>query len=166
MKVLGIDPGYRNLGLTIVDLKSMTILHSENMTVGHSENIMSFVKFLYPKLTQLHREYNFAGIGCESPPFIMRQIKTTAGLWAVVSIVLSWAFERDIPFRHASPLSLKRAVVTYNGEKWDKKKIPKKHEVKVVIKKLYGDCCKTSHEDDAALAAAVTYGEMNVPTST
>ena len=38
MKVLGVDPGYRNLGLTVVDLKSMTILHSENMTVRHSDN--------------------------------------------------------------------------------------------------------------------------------
>ena len=164
MKVLGIDPGFRNLGLTIVDLKSMTILHSENMTVGHSENIISFVKFLYPKLTELHKQYNFQGIGAESPPFIMKQIKTTAGLWAVMSIVMSWAFERDIPFRHASPISLKRAVVSYNGDQWNKKKIPKKREIKVVVKKLYGDCCKTSHEDDAALAAAVTFGEMNATT--
>jgi len=164
MKVLGIDPGYRNLGLTVVDLNSMTILHSENMTVGHSDNIISFVKFLYPKLTQLHKEYNFAGIGAESPPFIMRQIKTTAGLWSVVSIIMSWAFGRDIPFRHASPISLKRAVVKYNGAVWDKKKIPKKAEVKVVIKKLYGTCCKTSHEDDAALAAVATFGEIHAPT--
>lgn len=164
MKVLGVDPGYRNLGLTVVDLKSMTILHSENMTVGHSDNIISFVKFLYPKLTELHEKYNFTGIGSETPPFIMRQIKTTAGLWAVSSIIMSWAFERGMPFRHASPISLKRAVVRYNGDVWDKKKIPKKAEVKVVIKKLYGSCCKTSHEDDAALAAAATFGEIHAPT--
>ena len=161
MKVLGIDPGYRNLGLTVVDLKSMTILHSENMTVGHSDNIMSFLKFLYPKLIALHAEYNFGAIGSESPPFIMRQIKTTAGLWAVSSIILAWAYERDIPFRHASPLSLKRAVVAYNGEKWDRKKIPKKPAIRKVVSSLFGSHCKTSHEDDAALAAAVTFGELN-----
>ena len=164
MKVLGIDPGFRNLGLTIVDLKSMTILHSENMTVGHSDNILSFIKFLHPKLTQLHKEYNFMGIGAETPPFIMKQIKTTAGLWAVVSIIVSWAYERNIPFRHASPISLKRAVVQINEGQWNRKKIPKKAEVKVAIKKLYNNCCKTSHEDDAALAAAVTFGEINAAT--
>lgn len=164
MIVLGVDPGYRNLGLSVVevseDKRAIKILHSENMSVGKATAPMAFTKFLWPKLETLNEKYGpIEAVASETPPFIMSQIKTTAFLWAVSSIIVAWAHSKGIPFRHASPLSLKRAVCRAFQRKWDRKFIPKKSEVKLLVSKFAGESGKTSHENDATLAAMLLFSE-------
>ena len=164
MIVLGVDPGYRNLGLSIVevsdDRRAVKILHSENMSVGKATAPMAFTKFLWPKLEDLHDRYGpIEAVASETPPFIMSQIKTTAFLWAVSSIIVAWAHAKNIPFRHASPLSLKKAVCRAFQRKWDRKFIPKKSEVKLLVSKFTGKSGATSHENDATLAAMLLFSE-------
>lgn len=162
MIVLGVDPGYRNLGLSIVrvsdDGKAAKVIHSENMSVGKATAPMAFTKFLWPRLVELNQEHGpIEAVASETPPFIMGQIKTTAFLWAVSSIIVAWTHSMGIPFRHASPLSLKKAVCRAVNKKWNQKFIPKKSEVKEVVQSITADVGVTSHENDATLAALLMF---------
>lgn len=164
MIVLGVDPGYRNLGLSIVrvseDGKAAKVLHSENMSVGKATAPMAFTKFLWPKLEHLNAEHGpIEAVASETPPFIMGQIKTTAFLWAVSSIIVAWAHTNGVTFRHASPLSLKKAVCRVAGRKWDRKFIPKKGEVREVVQGITAESGRTSHENDATLAALLMFSK-------
>ncbi len=164
MRVLGVDPGYRNLGLAIVDIaddqQSAEVIYSKSMSVGKSTAPMAFTKFLWPELERLNADYGpIEAIASETPPFIMGQIKTTAFLWAVSSIIVAWAHNRQLAFRHASPLSLKKAVCRALGRPWNRKYIPKKSEVKLAVQGITACKSGTSHEHDAALAALVMFSE-------
>ena len=163
MIVLGVDPGYRNLGLSIVriseDGKAVKVLYSENMSVGKATAPMLFTRFLWPALSRLHKKYEIEAIASETPPFIMGQIKTTAFLWAVSSIIVSWAHAHDIPFKHTSPISIKKAVARALELPWSRKYMPKKSDVKAAVKRLSGDACSTSHENDATLAAIMMFSK-------
>ena len=164
MIVLGVDPGYRNLGLSIVrmsaDGKAAKVLHSENMSVGKATAPMAFTKFLWPKLEQLNAEFGpIEAVASETPPFIMGQIKTTAFLWAVSSIIVAWSHSKGVPFRHAAPLSLKKAVCRAVGKDWNKKFIPKKSEVKEAVQSITATTGTTSHEADATLAALLMFSK-------
>ena len=130
------------------------------MSVGSSDRGMDFAKFLWPKLEKLDMEYGIEGIAAETAPFIMRQIKTTALLWAVTSIITSWAYNKGIPFKHAAPLALKRATCRALKLPWDRKFIPKKKDIKRVIMQYCGTSGKTNHEDDAALSAILLYTQL------
>lgn len=165
MKILGVDPGYRNLGLCLVDIsssgKAAQRVYSTNMSVGRATAPLAFTKFLWPELDRIHRVHGpIEGIASETPPFIMGQIKTTAFLWAVSSIVVAWSHVNKTAFRHASPISLKRATCRGLGREWDKRYIPKKSEVKQLIVQLLGESAGTSHENDAALAALLMFSKM------
>ena len=98
-------------------------------------------------------------VASETPPFIMGQIKTTAFLWAVSSIIVAWAHAKQIPFRHAAPLSLKKAVCRAVGKSWNRKFIPKKSEVKEVVRSITASDSVTSHENDATLAALLMFSK-------
>ena len=122
---------------------------------------MTFARFLWPELEELSATYGpIEGVASETPPFIMGQIKTTAFLWAVSSIIVSWAYAHNIAFRHASPISLKRAVCRALKADWNRKYIPKKSEVKRAVKELTMETGTTSHENDATLAAIMLFSEM------
>jgi len=163
MIILGVDPGYRNLGLCIVRLRKGRdphILETENVSLGDAHQPLNFVKLLLPRLKDLDDRYGIDAVASESPPYIMKRIKTTVGLWVVSSTIAAWAELAGIPFRHTSPLSLKRATCRILGLKWQQKKIPKKSEVKEAVTSLLGTCGKTSHENDAILAVLVLFSKM------
>jgi len=165
MIVLGVDPGYRNLGLSVLriaeDGTTAEILHSQNMAVGRATAPMAFAKFLIPALERLDKTYGpIEAIASETPPFILGQIKTTAFLWAVTSIIVAWAQLKGMSMRHASPLSLKRGVCRTLGMKWDQKFIPRKSHVKQAVDKLLGEVGTTSHENDATFAALLMFSKL------
>ena len=131
------------------------------MSAGKATAPMTFTKFLWPELERLNKEYGpIDAVASETPPFIMGQIKTTAFLWAVSSIIVAWSHSREIPFRHAAPLSLKKAVCRAVGKEWDRKFIPKKREVKEVVKSITASSCHASHESDAVLAAILMFSKI------
>lgn len=168
MIVLGVDPGYRNLGLSILrvaeDGSTVALLHSENMAVGRASAPMTFAKFLIPHLQALDEKYGpIEGVGFETPPFIKSHIKTTAFLWSVSSIIVAWAQMKGASVRHASPLSLKRGVCRVLNLEWDRNFIPKKSEVKKAVSVLLDETSATSHENDATFAALLLYTPLVPP---
>ena len=94
MIVLGIDPGYRNLGISVVRLrkgKEPNILYSTNLNLGDAHQPLNFVKLLLPRLNALNKKYGIDAVASESPPYIMKRVKTTAGLWTVSAVIATWA---------------------------------------------------------------------------
>lgn len=162
MIVLGIDPGYRNLGLAILRVSEFKAEHlwSETWSVGSSSSGINFAKLLWPRLEKLDMRFDIEAIASETPPFIMRQIKTTALLWAVSTVITSWAVHRGIPFKHAAPIALKRGTSRALKLPWNPKYIPKKKDIKLVVKQYCDTSGRTNHEDDAALAAILLYTKL------
>ena len=159
--VLGVDPGYRNLGLAVVQLSgNPKILWSDSISVGTHEHGMSFSKVLVPKLEQLDIHFGINSIAMETPPFIQRQIKTSALLWAVGSIIFTWGHMQGKERKHCSPIAIKRGVSKVLGIPWNRKFIPKKNQVKEVVQKVFGSAPRTSHENDAVLAALLLYSKL------
>ncbi len=167
MIVLGIDPGYRNLGLSVVkvsdDGKEFEILHSDSVSVGKATAPLLFAKFLWPKLSRLSEEYGpIEAIGTETPPFIMGQIQTTAFLWSVSSIIAAWACDRGIPMRNTSPIGLKRATAKLLEIPFNRKGMASKKDVRRAVERVVGKGTsgKTSHENDATLAVIALFGSV------
>jgi len=162
MIVLGIDPGYRNLGMSIMRVSSgqAELLWSGTKSVGSQNRGMDFPKLLWPILEKLDMEYSIEAVAAESAPFIQRQIKTTALLWAVTTIISSWAFNKGIPFKHAAPITIKKATSRAMGEKFTQKFMPKKKDIKSVVYQYCGTTGKTNHEDDAALSTILLYTDL------
>jgi len=163
MIILGIDPGYRNLGVSVVRLrhkKDPNILFSKNVNLGDAHQPLNFVKLLLPQLDALNKKYGIDAVASESPPYIMKRIKTTVGLWTVSTTIAAWAEINGIPFRHAAPITLKRATARILGLKWDRKKMPKKSGIKEAIMELCDTCPDTSHEADAVLAVIVLFSNL------
>jgi len=165
--ILGVDPGYRNLGLAILDISGPrpSILWSKNKSIGSPSAGMEFVRFLWPLLDELHTEYGIEAIATETPPFIAGRPKVSALLWAISSIIASWGHAKGIPLRHAQPLTLKRACSRILGREYDRKNIPKKKDIREAVKKLLGARGRTSHEDDAILSIITLYTDL-VPDGT
>ena len=162
VNVLGVDPGYRNLGLCVLDIRNGAArkVWSGTISVGTPNNGLAFVKFLWPKLEELNQKYNIQGVATETPPFIKARPKVSSLLWGVGTIIAVWAYLKGIPFRHAMPLTLKKACCSIVGRPYERKNIPRKSEIKEAIKKLLGDTGKTSHENDALLAAILLYTDL------
>ena len=162
VNVLGVDPGYRNLGLCVLDIRNGAArkVWSGTISVGTPNNGLAFVKFLWPKLEELNQQYDIQGVATETPPFIKARPKLSSLLGGVGTIIAVWADLKDIPVRHAMPLTLKRACCAIVGRPYERKNIPRKSEIKEAIKKLLGDTGKTSHENDALLAAILLYTDL------
>ena len=162
MIVLGIDPGYRNLGLAVLGVSDFgeERLRSGTWCVGPADKGVDFAKLLWPRLEKLDLQYNIEAIATETPPFIQRQIKTTALLWAESSVIAAWAVHRGISVEHASPIAIKRATARALKLPWNRKFIPKKRDIKLVVKQYCDTSGRTNHEDDAALAAILLYTKL------
>jgi len=160
MIILGVDPGYRNLGLCLMQVSASgyDVIWSETVTLGSDKQPQTaFPKKLLPLLERLHLEYNIEGVASESPPYIMRQIKTSCLLWFASGLLVSWAYSNGIPYKHAAPITLKKACAKVLGIPWNRKFMPTKAQVKQSIVRLTGAGSRTSHENDAALAALTLY---------
>jgi|TARA_R100001530_G_scaffold134221_2_gene108685 Holliday junction resolvasome RuvABC endonuclease subunit len=164
--ILGVDPGYANLGLAVVDVAQgkgegslRRLLFSKSISVGSASSPMRFADRLHPELDKIWATYGpFKGVGAESPTLIMRRVRTTALIWHVTGIVTAWAKDKNIPFKHLHPISLKRVAMRCLDIPLSSKKYPKKREIKELVATWIGEGNRTSHENDAILAAVACYG--------
>lgn len=152
---LGIDVGFTNLGLAVVDMgpdAPVSVAWSQNVYVGDSGHPQHFSKTLVPYLNNIYAEYQFTCIGAETPPFIVGQIKTTALLHRVFGNIECWAHERGLPVRYVAPMAIKRRAQRLVGET-DKKRTEKALIREAVERLVGGKARRTNHENDAAFAA-------------
>jgi Holliday junction resolvasome RuvABC endonuclease subunit len=164
--ILGIDPGYANFGIAVVDIAVgkgegalRRVLFTKSLSVGSKSSPMKFASKLHPELDKIYATYGpFKGVAAESPTLIMNQVRTTALIWHAMGIVTGWACDKGIPFRHLSPISLKRVAMRCLDIPLSSRKYPKKTQIKKLVESWVGEGKRTSHENDAILAAVSCYG--------
>ena len=165
MLILGIDPGYRSLGLALVDTENGDIVCSKTIDCG--TNPLTQHKLLNLALDDLLDDHpDIELVATERPPFGFAGSKTggkTACLmWWVLGGLGSWAARRKIPLRDITPTALKNFAVATIGKRYEdwpqkgkyKTRSEKKWGMAEAVKKLTGANEHSSdHEADAVLAA-------------
>lgn len=156
MRVLGVDPGYCHLGLAVVEFSETgaapTVLWSQDVYVGETTSPERYSQTIVPYLNNIHAEWGFQAVGTETPPFIQQQIQTTALIHRVFGNIECWAFERELPVRYVSPVSIKSQARRLLGLT-DVKENSKAMIRAAVEQILGGKARRTSHENDAVFAA-------------
>lgn len=156
MRVLGFDPGVKNLGLAVLDREApgepLEVLWSANMFVGEMDAPDTYSRSLVPYLDNIFNEFHFEAVGGEEPPIIMEQIKTTARIQRVCGILDGWACAHDLKVRTRPPTTLKAAARRLLRIE-DPKENSKNMMRAAVEKILGGKARRTSHENDAVFAA-------------
>jgi len=116
--VLALDPGYRNLGIAIVE--AGRILHSETMLVGSPHAPLKFGRAVAEKMEDLRIAYGpFRAVAFETPPFITQNIKVSSLLWHTMGAVTAWAALQDYPIWDIMPQKLKRHCCRVNKTAWN-----------------------------------------------
>lgn len=160
MLVLGLDPGFRNLGMAVVSVsgESAEVTWSTNLHVGDGDGPQHYSKTLVPYLNRIYDEFRFEAVGAETPPFIQQQIKTTALLHRVFGNIECWAYERDLPVRYIMPTGIKARARALTGETNPKEN--SKALIRAAVERLvHGKARRTNHENDAVFAAWACWGD-------
>lgn len=161
MLVLGVDPGTRQLGLSLVDTSAQKVLRTVCIDTGRDNAVrqrllrVQLEDFLQGVLPEL--------VATETPPHGFAGSKnggaTACGLWYILGGIAFWAAEMRIPISMVSPAQLKlyaaRTIdIPYN--EWEGKsgsRSKKKWGIKEAVSQLTGTDNPTDHEADAVLAA-------------
>jgi len=165
MLILGIDPGYRSLGLALVNTEKCAIVCAKTVDCGKQP--LAQHKILSRALDELLNDYpDVKLVATERPPFGFAGSRsggqTACLMWWVLGGVGSWAAQRRIPMRDITPKALKVFAEEIIGKKyldWPQKgkhktRSEKKWGMAEAVKKLTGANEHSSdHEADAILAA-------------
>ena len=155
VRILALDPGYRNLGIAIAEPGS--IIHSETMLVGSPHAPMRFGNSIAQRFEDLRIEHGpFDAVAFETPPFITKNIKVSSLLWHVMGGVTTWASLQGYPIWDIMPQKLKRHCCHVTGKQWNHRYQPTKKEIAEAVALAFPTLetnARTDHEDDAALVA-------------
>lgn len=161
LRVLGADPGFKNLGLAVVEFSETgaapVVLWSQDVYVGDADHPERYAPMLVPYLENVYGEWSFTAVAAETPPMIQKNLKTSCMLQRTFGVVDGWAACRGIPVQYRSPVALKAAARRVLGIT-DAKESSKGMMRAACEQILGGKARRTSHENDAFFAAWVCYG--------
>lgn len=152
---LGVDPGFANLGLCVIDDESPRILASRCISLGHRKDYASWHVHAQRVLKGLAETYNIDGIAMEAPP-VLHDEEVTRLLWYTCGLVLG-AIGLKGSARIISASVVKKHTAQVLGVSWNKDNVPTKSEVRASIETIYGTRLTTSHEADAAMIATIVF---------
>lgn len=159
MIVLGIDPGYANLGLSVFDTERARVLEGITIRAGNINEPHKFAERIVPVLEAMHERHVIEGLGIEGLPIFPRGAKTTGGIWAATSVCLGWAACRGVPVRKKSPIQLKQHCSQVLGEPWSRKFMATKAQMAEAVELITGrKAHKSDHTNDATMAAHACWG--------
>ncbi len=157
MIVLGFDPGYANLGISVVDTEAKEVLEGICMRAGVKTAPWKFSRNVVPVLERLRDLHGVEAIGMERPPKFPNAVATTALVWLTMGIIAGWAFHHKLPVKDISVDKHKAGVRTILGLPKTKKK-PTKSQVKEAVEIYTGAKSNfVDHVDDATMAAILCY---------
>jgi len=162
MLVLGIDPGYRHLGLALVDVSEGRVLATTTVDCGssyyaqHKAVKRALDKFFadHPEPDRIATEsvpFGFAGRGAGG--------RTACTMHWVLGGIGMWAADRGIPMSGITPKSLKgyackQIGVPYTAWKGANDRARSKWGISQAVQQITGsDGSSTDHEADAILVA-------------
>lgn len=163
MLILGVDPGYRKLGLALVETDTATVL--DTWTVDCGNVYYKQHCFVDRIMRQIHREYGKpALIATENVPngFAGRGSggRTACTMHWVLGGIGMWAAQHGVPMRGIPPKSLKTYAAKtigvhpseWEGAKGTRAKL--KSGIAEAVAKITGQADhKSDHEADAILVA-------------
>lgn len=163
MRVLGADPGFRHLGLAVVEFSETgaapVVLWSQDVYVGDADHPERYAPMLVPYLENVYGEWSFTAVAAETPPMIQKNLKTSCMLQRTFGVVDGWAAARGIPVQYRSPVNLKAAARRLLGIT-DAKENSKGMMRAACEHILGGKALRTSHENDALFAAWAVHGGL------
>ena len=158
--VLGIDPGYANLGLSVFDTERNRVLEGVCVRAGNIDKPHCFAQRLVPMLEALRDRHPIEAIALEGFPIFPRAAKSTGGIWAATSVVLSWGEVHGFEVRMRRPIALKQHCAQVLGKKWNRRFMATKAEMAEAVEKITGrPAHKIDHVNDATMAAHACYGK-------
>ena len=122
MLILGIDPGYRSLGLALVDTEKCQVIDSRTVDCGR--NHLTQHKVLATELDHFLDGFEVpACIAMERVPYGFgggsSGGRTACGMWFVAGGLAMWAARRDIALRDITPTALKNFAVATIGKRYE-----------------------------------------------
>lgn len=157
---LGVDPGFSNLGLAVVDGETQAVLESRCHLIGHRKDYASWPSFVRKLIQEMQSRWGFDGIAIEAPPVFNdkpRNLETTNLLWYACGLVLG-ACESTAGIKVVSASVVKKHTALVQGTTWSKNSVPTKTEVRAVMQLVYpGAALRSSHEADAAMLATLAW---------
>lgn len=158
--VLGIDPGYANLGLSVFDTERNRVLEGVCVRAGSVDAPQNFGKRLGPLLEAMHERHTIEAIALEGYPIFPRNPRTTRGIWAATSSVLGWGSAYGFDVKSQRPIALKKHCADVLGIKWNRSFMPTKNQMAEAVEKITGrPAHKIDHVNDATIAAHACYGQ-------
>jgi len=159
MIVLGIDPGYANLGLSVFDTETNKVLEGVCVRAGDVNRPHRFAQRVVPLLEAMHGRNKVEAVALEGFPIFPRNAKGTAGIWAATSTVLGWAACYDMEIKMQRPIALKQHCAKVLGKPWNRNFMATKAEMGEAVAKITGKAPhKIDHVNDATMAAHACYG--------
>jgi len=171
LRVLGVDPGFTNLGVAVVEAQKgpsekviQTVIFTDCITLGSTEGYRHFPKKLYQSLDSLWEQYGpFDAVCAEEPTEIQGNPVVSSYLWFVYGLIRGWLAAKGVLEQQAlTPTQLKNRA---RSLMWDvmstrpEKTNPSKAEIAELLHHLRLPRCRTNHEDDAVLAVIANLGK-------
>lgn len=158
--ILGCDPGYRNLGLSLYDTETKQVVLAKTVNCGSQP--LAFAKVLLRELPDFEAYGPVKIVATERPPYSFgRATKHAAMIWCVMGALSWWATHKfGATFRPLSVDVIKGFAARAVGEARNEggTRTDRKRQVKDAVKKMttYPEGhTPTDHENDATLAAII-----------
>jgi crossover junction endodeoxyribonuclease RuvC len=153
MIVLGIDPGYRNIGISVLDTTRLTVLYCSTLHLQEAK-CESRLSHLYSHLNSLITEYQVTVLSYEKPVLLNRG---EVGLYVnyTVAVLLLLAGLHNLRVCEYSPGQVKQRIASSGKAS----KLEVKAGIKVLLKRPIEFC--DDHSSDAT-ALALTFLVSNL----
>lgn len=172
IKVLAIDPGTKNLGVCVFrgnegryEEVIETVLFQDTFNLGDMKTYRQWHKKLLPLLDDLVENYGaFDMVVFEEPTEIKGNPVVSSRIWYVYGLIRAWAVGSGVHpdnLRAKTPLQLKdtaRYLMRTRLKSQPEAQNPSKEEISKMLRSLGIPTARSSHENDATLAALAVLG--------
>jgi len=158
--LLGVDPGYSNLGLAIIKVtkKGPRVVHTKCVTLGKRGDTKGFVKKTQKVIDDIC-EYDFVGWATEAPPTVPNRI-TANLLWYSTGLIWAGVYRsKALLPQLVAPSRIKAHTARILGIKASKHWSPGKElvgQATALLTEQDSDK-RTNHENDAIMAAIAAF---------
>lgn len=158
--LLGIDPGYSNLGLAVIQVTNNgpRVVHTTCVTIGKRGNPRGFLGPTQRHMNEILK-YNFIAWATEAPPTVPNRV-TANLLWFSTGLIWSQIYKKvGINPAIVAPARIKTHTARVLGIKSSKHWSPGKELVGQAVSILTEEPAdqRTNHENDAIMAAIAAF---------
>lgn len=143
MRVMGVDPGLRELGYVILE-EGFKLLKSDTLYTPSNLEKTERLKIIYECLNKEVEAFS-PSLLCIEKVFLYKNVKSAMEVGEVKGVISLLCAQKGIRLLELSPLELKKALTNWGRAS--------KEDIAEVLRKFFGLSLSTSHEFDAAALA-------------